>query len=223
MKALVAGGVRVPKFEEITPDTVLSEHDYGRYVVVKPSHPLASWGAGIELVRTNEVKYRSPSTYPVGHPGRLAPMFAQKFIDCGRAMTCRVLTFFGKPIFTYCRESTRELQLEKKQGAFEIRDFMPTAPNSVAYVARATDLFAFAETAFRAVPHVALQGCDILRARDGELYMLEINPGGGTWMFSNVNAHGYKQRLNVNDLQDEFDAFRTCAKLLIERTRAEAT
>jgi hypothetical protein len=222
MRTLVNGGVRVPRFEELTPDTVPSEEDYGPYVIVKPSHAFASFGVGVELLRTKDVKYRPPSAFPAGHPGRDAPMIVQKFIDCGRAMTCRVLTLFGMPIFTYCRESTRELALDGKEGPFETRDFLPTPPDSIAYVTRDSDVLAFAGSAYRAVPQVALQGCDILRSKDGELYLLETNPGGGTWMFSNINAHGYRQRLGVDDLQDEFDAFRTCARLLVERTRAEA-
>ena len=222
MKALIARGMRVPKFEEITPDTALSEQDYGPYVIVKPSHALASWGIGVELLRTKDVRYRPPSAFPADHPGRLAPMIAQKFIDCGRAMNCRVLTLFGTPIFTYCRESTDALALEGKEAPFRKRDFMPTPHNSVGYVTHDPDILAFAGSAFQAVPQVALQACDILRSKDGELYLLEINPGGGTWMFSNISAQAYKQRLGVDDLQDEFDAFRTCAKLLVDRTRVEA-
>jgi len=214
--------MRVPKYEELTPNTALSEQDYGPYVIVKPSHALASWGIGVELLRTKDVRYRPASAFPADHPGRYGPMIAQKFIDCGRAMTCRVLTLFGTPIFTYCRESTHSLALEGKKGPFEKEDFMPTPPDLVGYTTRDPDMLAFAGSAYRTVPHVALQACDILRSKDGELYLLEINPGGGTWMFSNISAHVYKQRLGVDDLQDEFDAFRTCAKLLVNRTRAEA-
>ncbi len=72
------------------------------------------------------------------------------------------------------------------------------------------------------MPHVALQACDILRAKTGELYLLEINPGGGTWMFSSSSAHVYREGLGVADLAVEFDAFRTIAQALVERTRAEA-
>jgi hypothetical protein len=41
-------------------------------------------------------------------------------------------------------------------------------------------------------------------------------------MFSNASAEGFKARLGINDLTSEFDAFATCARILIERTRAEA-
>ena len=53
------------------------------------------------LRRTATVRYRGPEEFPDWHPGRHAPMFAQYFIDCGFPMTCRVLTFFGAPVFTF--------------------------------------------------------------------------------------------------------------------------
>ena len=61
--ALAVAGLPVPKFEEIRPETVLSVEDYGPHVVVKPSDAFASWGQGIELRRTHDVRYRAPDDY----------------------------------------------------------------------------------------------------------------------------------------------------------------
>jgi hypothetical protein len=73
------------------------------------------------------------------------------------------------------------------------------------------------------MPEVALQACDIVRETvTGRLYLLEVNPGGGTWMFSSESCANYKQSLGISDLTTEFDAFRTIARVLVERTRAEA-
>lgn len=83
-------------------------------------------------------------------------------------------------------------------------------------------MLAFAAKAYEAMPEVALQACDILRDKQGRLHLLEINPGGGTWMFSSRNAQVYKDRLGTDDLAAYFDAFRVCARVLVERTRAEA-
>jgi hypothetical protein len=222
MRALAAAGLPVPRFEVIGPATRLSPADYGPLVVIKPTYALASWGQGVELRRTETVRYRAPVEFPDWHPGRHAPMVAQQFIDCGHPMTCRVLTIFGRPIFTYCRESTKPLALPPDKDEFEQRDFMPSPPDRRAYVTRDPDMLALAASAYRAVPQAALQACDILRAKTGELYLLEINPGGGTWMFSSPSAHVYKEGLGVADLSLEFDAFRVIAQALVERTRAEA-
>jgi len=222
MSRLVAAGIPVPTFEEIRPETILSSEIYGPYVIVKPTHELASWGQGIELLRTESVRYRAFSDYPADHPGRHAPMLAQKFIDCGHAMTCRVLTLFGVPLLTYCRESTKPLALDACIEPFQQPDFMPAPPDLIAYTTRDPAMLALAYAAYCAMPEIPLQACDILRAKNGNLYLLEINPGGGTWMFSNASANAYKAGLGIDDLTSEFDAFATCARLLIDRTRAEA-
>jgi hypothetical protein len=222
MQRLAAAGLPVPKFEEIRPETVLRVADYGPYVVVKPSDELASWGAGIELRRTDEVRYRAPEDYPEGHPGRKAPMMAQRFVNCGKAMTCRVLTLFGATLFTYCRESTRELALDPSKEVYEPADFMPAPPNCDVSIRRDPDMLALAAEAYRAMPEVALQACDILRDADGQLHILEVNPGGGTWMLSSQLASDYRRVLGIKDLAAEFDAFHVCARELIARTRTEA-
>lgn len=223
MRALAEAGLPVPPFEEIRPETALAADVYGPFTVVKPSHALASWGQGVELMRTQDVRYRPPSEYAADQPGRYAPMVAQRFVDCGHAMTCRVLTFFGEPLFTYLRQSTVPLALDAKATRFETADFMPVPETSEASIVRDADILALARSAYRAVPDIALQACDILRDRNGRLHILEINPGGGTWMFSSENAWGYRKRLGIDDLAAPFDAFRTIARLLVERTRAEAS
>lgn len=222
MQRLLSAGLPVPAFEEIRPGIVLSPDVYGPYVVVKPSYELASWGQGISLHRTENVLYQAPSEYPEEHPGRHGPMVVQKFIDCGYAMTCRVLTLFGTPIFSLLRESTVPLALDGCDGPFEQADFMPAPPNTIVQIARDPDILAFAASVYEAMPDIALQACDILRDKHGKLHILEINPGGGTWMFSSINAPNYRSRLGLDDLAAPFDAFHTCATILIERTRAEA-
>lgn len=222
MRQLAAAGLPVPVFEEIRPDTALSPERYGRFAVVKPSHPLASWGQGVELMRTEQVRYRPPSDFPADHPGRHAPFIAQAFVDCGRAMTCRVLTLFGTPLFTYFRQSTKPLALDPAAERYATGDFMPEPETSDAFVTREPDILALAKAAYDAMPDIALQACDILRDKHGDLHILEVNPGGGTWMFSSENAWGYKKRLGIDDLTAPFDALRTAARLLVERTRAEA-
>lgn len=222
MRRLAEAGLPVPRFEAIRPETKLSEADFGRYVVIKPSYELASWGQGVELHRTAEVRYRPPEDYPADHPGRHGPMVAQRFIDCGRPMTCRVLTLFGETIFTYCRQSTRPLALDPAQSVYAQSDFMPSPPDRVSYIARDADMLALAARAYRAMPEAALQACDILRDVDGGLHLLEINPGGGTWMLSSPLAAGYRAALEIDDLAAPFDAFNVIARALVARTRAEA-
>jgi hypothetical protein len=59
-------------------------------------------------------------------------------------------------------------------------------------------------------------------AATGELFVLEINPGGNTWSFSSHWAAMLRDELKTPDLARQFDAWKTCARLLVERTRLEA-
>jgi len=68
---------------------------------------------------------------------------------------------------------------------------------------------------------------DIIReAESGRLFVLEANPGGNTWTFSKgamrTRQAALTKALGVERLTDQFDAFTAAAKVLIERTRAEA-
>jgi hypothetical protein len=138
-------------------------------------------------------------------------------------MSCRILTIFGEPIFTYCRQSTKPLNLNLEKDIFEQHEYLPAPPDRTTFITREPDLLKLAADAYRAMPEAALQACDIVRETvTGRLYLLEVNPGGGTWMFSSESSANYKQSLGISDLTTEFDAFRTIARVLVERTRAEA-
>jgi hypothetical protein len=86
------------------------------------------------------------------------------------------------------------------------------------------DILELARRTYSALPEIPLQGVDIIReAKSGKLYVLEANPGGNTWIFSKGEMTArLKKSLGVECLTDQFDAFRTAAKVLVERTRAEA-
>ncbi len=102
MARMAAAGLPVPAFAEITPNLVLSEQAFGSHVVMKPGHSLSSHGQDITLMRRETVRYRPPEQFPPDHPGRLGPMFVQRFIDTGPLVNhYRVLTLFGKPLFAY--------------------------------------------------------------------------------------------------------------------------
>lgn len=222
LSRLMNAGLPIPHFEKIQPETKLSTSLYGDYAVVKPSYELSSWGQGIELHRTETVQFRKQSEYPENHHGHWAPMFAQRYIDCGAPMTCRVLTLFGVPIFTYLREATGYVDLNKLNAPYEQTAYMPVDQDLKISITNDPDYLALATLAYQAIPDAALQACDILRDKEGKLHLLEVNPGGGTWMFSSKFASAYRQSLGVDDLTTQFDAFATCARLLVERTRAEA-
>lgn len=226
---LEQAGVAVPRTALLTPGLTLDPADWGDVVIVKPSHiPTSSRGAGIHLMRTERVRYRTPKEYPPGHPGRAGPIFIQQFIDTGdRIQSCRVLTLFGEPL--YC---IRDLSLSRRVSLHAPDDEIEGAPIATQQLDCAgtfvddEDVLAIARAADAAIPDVPLKGCDVLReAGTGKLYVLEVNPGGNTWHFSSAML-AEERAENGPEFERkrirQFDALRTSARILAARTMQEA-
>jgi len=228
IKRFAAAGLPVPASVEITPDIVLPEATFGSHVVVKPGYEEASHGDGMTLMRREAVRFQPREAYPQGHPGRRGPMYAQRFVDTGPYVhNDRVHTLFGAPLIAF-KTSAREARasLEAPDGvlaavAVKARRIDGPIERELIFDADVLDL---ARRTYSALPEIALQGVDIVReAGSGQLFVLEANPGGNTWIFSKGDlTQRIKNDLGVERLTDQFDAFTTAAKVLIERTRAEA-
>jgi hypothetical protein len=227
MARFAAAGLPVPAFAELTPDLVLSEQVFGSHVVVKPGHSLASHGKDITLMRRAAVRYQPPESYPPGHPGRLGPMYVQQFVDTGELVNhYRVLTLFGAPLLAY--KNIASIARPPLDAAAEI--LANTAVKATRPTGARTELVGdpeilkFASRTYAALPEIPLHGVDVIREeKTGKLFVLEVNPGGNTWIFSKpVSATLLKKTLEMDCLTDQFDAFTTAARVLIERTRAEA-
>jgi len=223
-----SAGLPVPATMEITPDVVLPESLFGSHVVVKPSFSLASHGHHMTLIRREAVRYVPRESYPEDHPGRYGSMFAQRFVDTGPSVNHhRVLTLFGEPLLAFktISQSTRP-SLDAPDDV--LATSAVKARRRDGPIAREAtwdaDILALARRAFRALPEIPLQGIDIIREEGtGKLFVLEANPGGNTWIFSKGGmTERLKQALGVERLTDQFDAFATAARVLVERTRQEA-
>jgi hypothetical protein len=223
-----SAGLPVPDFAEITPEVVLSAAAFGPLVVIKPGFSEASHGHFMTLARREMVRFKPRHSYSEDHPGRYGPMYAQRFIDTGAFINHhRVLTLFGKPLLAFKTISkAAKPSLEAPDvvlAAIAIKARRRDGP-----VAREftwdDDILQLAQRTYAALPEIALQGVDIIREeKTGRLYVLEANPGGNTWIFSKGEmTERLKVALGVDRLSDQFDAFKTAAKVLIERIRAEA-
>jgi hypothetical protein len=225
-----AAGVPSPESAEITPGIVLPEA-FGPFVVVKPGHSLASHGSHMALMRREAVRFQPREGFPPDHPGRFGPMFAQRFIDTGPFVNhYRVLTLFGEPLLAFktCAEVTRP-PLDGPEDALPTIAVKATrrAGPVKRELFRDADILALAKRAYRAMPEIPLQAIDIVKdAVTGQLFVLEANPGGNTWIFSKSSGLGgpkaLSKALGVERLTDQFDAFMTAARVLADRTRAEA-
>jgi len=228
MSRMKAAGIPVPAFVEITPDVVLPEEVFGSHVVVKPGFSQASRGLDMMLMRREAVRYQPLEAHPIGHAGRQGPMFAQRFIDTGPfTCHCRVLTLFGTPLFAYKNISTVARPSldsdEETLARVPLKARRETGTASTELV-RDPEILEFASHTYSALPEIPLHGVDVVReAATGKLFVLEVNPGGNTWLFSQGGTTTrLKEALGVDDLASLFDSFTTAAEVLIARTRAEA-
>jgi hypothetical protein len=228
MSRLRTAGVPVPAFVEITPGISLPEEVFGSHVVVKPGFPLASHGQDITLMRREAVVYRPREEFPPDHPGRFGPMFAQRFVDTGPFVNhYRVLTLFGAPLLAYRNTSTvtrPSFDAEDEAIARIPLKARRQAGMATTELIQEPDVLAVAQRTYAALPEIPLHGVDVIReAASQKLYILEVNPGGNTWIFSKGEiTTRLKKALRIDNLSDQFDAFTTAATVLIERTRAEA-
>jgi len=84
------------------------------------------------------------------------------------------------------------------------------------------DVIAFAEAAHAAFPDQALLGHDVVRDHDtGDLFMLECNPRGDTWLFSSY-AGIEIQKANGIDFYAQFSGLSHAANVLIDEARRGA-
>jgi hypothetical protein len=224
-----AAGLPVPESVEITPDVVLPEAAFGSHVVVKAGFSQSAYGPEISLMRREAVRFQPQESYPAGHPGRRAPMFAQRFVDTGPFVNYhRVLTIFGEPLLAFKTTSlVARPPLDSPDDVLAATMAKParrTGPVKRELFWDA-DILEMARLTYLALPEIPLQAVDIVKdAQSGRLFVLEANPGGNTWIFSknNPGARTFPAALGVERLTDQFDAFATVARKLVERTRAEA-
>jgi hypothetical protein len=230
LRRLHAAGVPVPLTTVLGPETVLDPALWGEFVVVKPTDmPSSSHALGINLFRTRRVCFVPPPDYPADHPGRLGPMVVQQYVDTGeRLTTYRVLSFFGEPLYAMLmRTVIRRVDLGSPDAVIEAAPIAYQADaDRERLLIRDTDVLAMARAAHKAFPEIPLIGCDIVReARTGNLYVLELNPGGNTWHFSSDSASEMRARMGpeqVEKMRQQFQALRTVAIALVSRTIAEA-
>jgi glutathione synthase/RimK-type ligase-like ATP-grasp enzyme len=214
----------VPDFEILTGNFEFDPNRFGPVVMLKPTG-FTSHGRGIEMVRAEELTGVRWRHHPAVRAAGDTPLMVQRFIDTGVYPThYRVLTFFGQPIFAFQAVSTvRRPSLHASSEQLAAGPFMAKHGHRRLIVPVDRDILEFASRTFDAIPEVALHGCDIIREiESGRLYVLEVNPGGNTWSFSSVWASMLRTELNMPDLSRQYDAWKTCANMLVLRTRQEA-
>ena len=232
IRRLRKAGVGAPLTELLTPDLRLDPEVWGEFVILKPTDiATSSEGRGVQLMRTHRVRYIAPADYPKDHPGRRGPMIVQQYIDTGaNPAEYRVLTIFGEPLYLQLnRVHTPRVDLGAADDLIERAAVAIQAVDDgdqTRTLVKDPDVIAIGRAAHAAIPEVPLKGSDVLREEStGKLYVIEMNCGGNTWHFSSTILAGLRRKLGPDyerKRRTQFDAFRTAARVLVERTNAEA-
>jgi hypothetical protein len=223
-RQLDAYGLPVPKWTEITPDTLLDPKAWGPYVVVKPSH--GGRGAYVWIHKTGRVRFKPPGDYPDDHPGRSGPMIAQKFVYTGRWPTSyRVLTYFGRALMAIRYDGRDDgAPLETTFGFRENggRSIVAPAKGCRISLIDEPDIVELACRTHAAVPKIPSLGIDIVREHEsGRLYLIEINAGGNSWLLTNDAGKEMQAEFGL-DFYAQFNALDVVAERSIEIAREYA-
>jgi hypothetical protein len=224
LNRLAQSGIAVPEFALLTDNLIVDPKRFGPIALLKPTG-FSSHGRGIEMVRTDDIAGLRWRHHPLVKEAPEATMMIQRFVDTGLYPShMRVLTLFGETIFAF--RAISEIQRPPLGAASEELakgPFMAKHGQRRLVVPVEPEVLDFARSTFKAIPEVALHGCDIIReTTTGQLYALEINPGGNTWSFSSGWAHILHEELAMKDLSTQYDAWKVCARKLVEHTRGEA-
>jgi len=220
-RKLQEAGLPLPRFEVITPETVLDPSVWGPYVVVKPE--MGGRGAYVWIHRTNRVHYKKPHELREDHPGRYGAMIAQQFIYTGPwPVSCRVLTLFGEPLLSARYEGRHDVPPIESPADFRRASgtsIVATAEGCTIALANDAEMLALARQIHAVFPTVPLLGQDFVRdATTGKLHVVEINPNGATWMFSNPSGRKMQADFHL-DFYRQFDGLKTAARVLSEVAR----
>jgi len=224
LRRLSDAGVPVPAFAVLKDDSDFNADHFGPVVMIKGTG-ITSHGQGMQMARTAALSGERWRGHPAMQTAGDAPIIVQQFVDTGEYPShYRVLTLFGEPIFGFRAVSTvPRPMLNAAPEVLAAGPFMAKHGQRRLVIPVEADVLDLASRTFKAIPEVALHGVDIIReSGTGNLFVLEINPGGNTWSFSSKWAKLLQDELNMPDLSRQFDAWKTCARVLVQRTRLEA-
>jgi hypothetical protein len=222
MERMRETSVSTPDYDILRRDGFVDVSRFGPVVIVKSGANFTSHGKNVFLVKSHAVPDLIRSRGDKWAEG--APWIVQKFIEPeGGTHNYRVLNLLGENLLAYCKRSTAQ------NGPLENYDDLMTGYAHQAKrqhgivetnFARDPDVLATATSVGAAFPDIPLRGCDIVREKGtGKCYVLEINPGGNTWIFSKPGAsERLKKQLKVEDIAGPQGSFTKAADALAKAT-----
>lgn len=222
IERLAAHGLPVPPTSKLRRDSIASLAEWGPYVVVKPEG--GGKGRDVQLIEMRKLW----ALYDKLTMSDRRPMIVQPYIEHsieGHPTAYRVLTLFGCVL--YCAYYGWMKPRARLEEIASDPDGIIASNNKQFGLWRRLcndeDIITLAEKAYAAFPECAVLGVDIIReSTSGKLYIMETNPEGLTWHFSSGLSKRYPIEF-VRQIYEQFGALDRVARLLIEKTRAEAS
>ena len=220
-------GVRTPRTIAYRADKKFDATGWGPVVVFKPDDvKSSSRGKTAVLVKTQRLCDPQTLSEELRRKAGTLPMLVQEYIPTGARVVCyRAGTFLGKVIHllkktgiasvpdigdAHIEDAVIDSNSEQTdEGRFASRELM-----------RDEAIMKLARKVAAGFPGIPLLGIDILRhSTTGEDYVLEINGGGNTWQFSSDYSAGGRMVIGKDERVRQFDAWDTCARALVAKTR----
>ena len=186
-RRLEEAGLRIPRTALLTEHQRPDLSDFGPYVVVKPE--VGARGATVRIVRKGRVRWEAPAFESKVYEGS-PNLLVQEFIYTGQWPTSyRVQTLFGEALA--CVRIRANQDRKPLLGRFAFKE----SGGGISIVASSKgcglslcddeELIDIAERVHALFPECAQLGIDLIRdVPSGEVYVLEVNSRGGTWMLS---------------------------------------
>ncbi len=220
---LMSAGLPIPEAVMLEPDTRLDPETWGPFTVLKPN--VGFQAAGVSLVRTRDVRWRDPFSWPPDDPRYGSQMLAQKFVDTGPLpVSYRVLTVFARVVYSTVFTVGDAAVFDRNPAGTAALNAHIAATSGDRRIAlnHEEDVLDLARRAAEAVSDVASLAIDVIRdAATGELYLLEFNSRGRSWHFSSVYGRQQQKKYGL-DYAAQFGALDVIADALIDVTRREA-
>jgi glutathione synthase/RimK-type ligase-like ATP-grasp enzyme len=206
---------------------VLDRDEWGPYVVVKTNDiSQTSKGELAYLVQVDNLN--APSSLSVRLREKIfsSNVLLQEFVPTGpHATSYRVGTFLGRVIHMMKKSTSAPMpDLESMIGEGTSIDSNYDSASAARELVTEDGMMALAIKIADVFHGLPLLGIDIIKhAETGELFALEVNGGGNTWQFSSQQAAHGRLIIGKEERVKQFDAWNTCARVLVEKTRSQAS
>jgi len=189
-RRLGEAGFRIPRMATLTEQHTPDVSKFGPYVVVKPD--VGRKGVTVKIVRSDHIRWKPPVFDSDVVEGN-TDLLVQEFIYTGQwPVSYRVHTLFGEALACMRIEASHDRIPLRERFAFREggggRCIVSSSKRCTLSMVEDEELIRIAEKIHELFPECAQLGVDLVReVPSGNVYVLEVNSRGGTWILSSAS------------------------------------